>query len=36
MIKRFGKAAPADKLILVGAAVNAAVITGLVVFYLLS
>lgn len=36
MIKRFGKAAPADKLIMLGAAVNLAVITGLVAFYLLS
>lgn len=36
MIKRFGKAAPADKLILLGAAVNLAVITGLIILYLLS
>lgn len=36
MIKRFEKAAPADKLILLGAAVNLAVITGLIAFYMLS
>jgi hypothetical protein len=36
MIRRFGKAAPADIVILLGAAVNLAVITGLVIFYLLS
>jgi hypothetical protein len=36
MIRRFGKTAPSDIVILLGAAVNAAVITGLIIFYLLS
>ncbi len=36
MLKRTGKAAPADFVILLGAAVNLAVIAGLIILYLLS
>lgn len=36
MIKKLAKASPADMIILLGAAVNLAVIAALVVFYLVS